>query len=172
MNTFEYKHLLPEDFAPDSRVWIYQGSRPFQLGEALDLEPLLQAFTNTWTSHGAPVKGYANLFFGQFIVLMADERATGVSGCSTDSSVHWIKDVERRFGISLFDRQTLAFLVKDKIQLVPLSQVDYAIKQGFIDANTIYFNNIVASKQELELQWMIPVGESWLAKRFLEPLRK
>lgn len=165
---FEYRHLLPADFAPDSRVWIYQASRPFMLSEALDLEPMLDDFVASWASHGAPVKGFATLFFGQFIILMADERATGVSGCSTDSSVRLIKQVEQRFGISLFDRLALAMVVKEKIQLVPLSQVDYAIKEGFIDGDTIYFNNIVPSKEELERHWMIPIKESWLAKKYLQ----
>lgn len=166
MLNLHYTHLLPEDFHPDSRVWVYQSSRLLMLGEALDLETMLQEFVAGWQTHGTPVKGYANLLFGQFIVLMADESQAAVSGCSTDSSVHLIKDIEARFSISMFDRQTLAFVVKGKVQLIPLSQVDYAIKQGFIDGDTIYFNNIVASKEELEAKWMIPVRESWLAKRY------
>jgi hypothetical protein len=166
MLNLHYSHLLPEDFHPDSRVWVYQSSRLLMLGEALDLETMLQEFVAGWQTHGTPVKGYANLLFGQFIVLMADESQAAVSGCSTDSSVHLIKDIEARFSVSLFDRQTLAFVVTGKVQLIPLSQVDYAIKQGFIDGDTIYFNNIVASKEELETKWMIPVRESWLTKRY------
>lgn len=166
MLNLHYAHLLPEDFHPDSRVWIYQSSRLLMLGEALDLETMLQEFVAGWQTHGTPVKGYANLFFGQFIVLMADETDASVSGCSTDSSVHLIKEIEARFSISLFDRQTLGFVVKDKVQLIPLSQIDYAIKQGFIDGDTIYFNNIVPSKRELETNWLITVRESWLAKRY------
>ena len=162
----EYTHLLPEDFAPSSRVWVYQSSRVLMLSEALELEPMLDQFVAGWNSHGTPVKGFATLFFGQFIVLMADESQTGVSGCSTDSSVHLIKEIEARFGLSFFDRQTLAFIVKDKVQLVPLPQVDYAIKEGFINADTIYFNNIVPSKEALEKDWLIPVKDSWLAKRY------
>ncbi len=50
--------------------------------------------SGSWNSHGDPVKGYANLFFGQFIILMADETASMVSGCSTDSSVRLIKAIE------------------------------------------------------------------------------
>lgn len=166
---FEFADLLPTGFSPASRVWIYQSSRPFMLSEALQIEDILNGFVAGWQTHGAPVKGYANLFFGQFIVLMAD---TSVSGCSTDSSVRVIKDIEQRFGVNLFDRLALAFVVRDKIQLVPMSQLDYAIKQGFIDADTIYFNNIVPSKEEMLAHWMIPVRDSWLAKRFLSEAPK
>ena len=84
---------MPESFDEHSRVWIYQASRRFTLSEALEIEPLLNELVSNWKSHGAPVTGYANLFFGQFIILMADEKATGVSGCRIDSSVRIIQHV-------------------------------------------------------------------------------
>src|SRR5437016_1377890 len=138
MNQFEYQHLLPRDFAPGSRVWIYQCNRLFTMGEALQVEDLLNAFVTTWQTHGTPVKGYANLFFGQFVVLMADETAAGVSGCSTDSSVRLVKEIEHTFKVSMFDRQLLAFIIKDKVQLLPLAQLQYAADNNFINADTIY----------------------------------
>jgi len=123
---------------------------------------MLKEFTLQWKSHGTPVKGEAHLFFGQFIVLLADETATGVSGCSTDSSVRFIKDIEQRYSVSMFDRTTLAFVIKDKIQLLPLSQLQYAVENGFINSDTLYFNNLVQTKEELASKWIIPVKDSWL----------
>ena len=164
MNT-NYQELLPADFAPDSRVWVYQSSRLFSFSEALHIEDLLKNFVENWQSHGSPVKGYGNLFFGQFIVLMADERATGVSGCSTDSSVRLIKQIEQLFNVNMFDRQSLAFIVKEKIQLLPLPQLKYAIENNFITPDTLYFNNLVQNKEELENKWLTPVRDSWLAKK-------
>ncbi len=161
-----FHDLIPENFNDNSRVWIYQCNRQFTLDETLQIEELLEAFSNTWLSHGAKVKGYANLFFGQFIVLMADESATGISGCSTDSSVHLIKNIEQDYNVNLFDRQTLAFVLKERIQLLPLGQLDNAIAEEFINAHTLYFNNTVQTKNELLSSWIIAVRESWLAKRF------
>lgn len=161
----DYQYLLDGNFHPQSRVWVYQSSRLFSLSEAFEVEDLLKKFTDNWLSHGAPIKGAAYLFFGQFIVLMADESATGVSGCSTDTSVRLIKEMEQRFGVSLFDRLSLAFVIKDKVELLPLSQLPYAVKNGFINGDTLYFNNLVQTKEELEKNWIIPVKESWLAKK-------
>jgi hypothetical protein len=165
MQKFEYVHLLPEDFSNTSRVWIYQSNRLFTMGEALQVEDLLNEFTAGWRSHGDPVKGYANLLFGQFIVIIADESDTGVSGCSTDSSVRLIKELEKLFQVQLFDRQLLAFIIKDKIQVIPLSQVKYAVENGFINAGTPYFNNLVQNKAEMENNWIIPVKDSWLKSK-------
>ena len=164
----EYKYLLDGNFHPDSRVWVYQCNRLFSLNEALETEELLKEFTRQWKSHGTPVKGEAHLFFGQFIVLIADETATGVSGCSTDSSVRLIKDIEERFGVNMFDRTTMAFVVKDKVELLPLSQLQYAFDNGFINSDTLYFNNLVQTKEELESKWIVPIKESWLARKIKE----
>ena len=160
-----YKELLPADFSASSRVWIYQSNRLFTVSEALQIEDLLRDFSQQWQSHGTPVKGYGNLFFGQFIVLMADESATGISGCSTDSSVRLIKQIETQFNVNLFDRQLLAFVVKDKLQVIPLSQLNYAAENNFVNSGTLYFNNTVQTKEELENKWLIPVKESWLSGR-------
>lgn len=167
---FEYKYLLDGNFHPDSRVWIYQSSRLFSVGEALQVEQMMNEFVRSWVSHGVPVKGAGHLFFGQFIVLIADETATGVSGCSTDSSVRLVKQIEKNFGVNMFDRMTLAVVVKDKsgenrLELLPMAQLQYAIDHGFISADTLYFNNLVQSKEELEKNWIIPLKDSWLAKR-------
>jgi hypothetical protein len=167
MNT-DYKELLPVDFAPGSRVWIYQSPRLFMISEALQMEEMLEAFVREWHSHGTPVKGYANLFYGQFIVLIADESASGVSGCSTDSSVRLIKEIEKTFNTPLFDRLSLAFFIKEKVQMVPLAQLPYALENGYIDENTLYFNNTVPTKEELEKKWIIPVKSSWLAGKYLQ----
>src|ERR1700712_6124517 len=99
-----FQDHIPEDFDDNSKVWIYQSSRLFLISEAFEIEDLLKDFTTNWKSHGTPVKGYGNLFFGQFIVLMADETASGVSGCSTDSSVRLIKTIEEKFNVNMFDR--------------------------------------------------------------------
>jgi hypothetical protein len=165
-----FQDQIPGEFNDSSRVWIYQNSRLFFLSEALQIEEMLEKFVADWKSHGASVKGYANLFFGQFIVLMADETSSGVSGCSTDSSVRLIKEIEQKFNVNLFQRQQLAFFIKGKIQLLPLSQLNYAIENNFINADTLYFNNTVLNKQELLSNWIISVKESWLAKRYNLPV--
>ena len=144
---------------------MYQASRPLGLAEALQLEPMLEEFVANWKSHGADVKAYGNLFFGRFVVLMADETQSGVSGCSTDSSVRFMKQVGEALGIDFFNRTNLAFYRKEKIEVLPMNQLSYAAENGFITADTLYFNNLVQTKEELENNWIIPVRSSWLMQR-------
>jgi hypothetical protein len=164
-----YQHIIPTDFDSASRVWVYQSNTGFTTSEASEVEEILNQFVAQWKSHGAPVKGYANLLFGHFILIMADETATGVSGCSTDSSVRVMKQIEEQFKVNMFDRQLLAFIVNDQIQMLPLSQLKYAAENGFISCETLYFNNLVSTKQELLDKWIVPVQKSWLSSKIKFP---
>lgn len=164
---FEIAQHLPQDFDDSSRVWIYQSSRLFQISEALEIEGILKNFVASWQSHGTPVKGFANLFYGRFLVFMADETAAGVSGCSTDSSVRVVKQIEQHFKTEMFDRQLLCFLKNGKIEQLPLNQLTYAINNGFIKENDLYFDNTVATKAALLTNWPTPAGNTWLQRMFV-----
>jgi hypothetical protein len=163
-----FQDLIPEDFDMNSRVWVYQSNRMFSISEALQLEELLENFSKDWNSHGSAVKGYANLFFGQFIIIMADETHVQVGGCSTDSIFRFIKNIEQDYHVQLLDRKLLAFIIKEKVQMIPLPLVNYSIENDFITPETLYFNNTILTKKELLNKWIIPVKESWLAKRIPE----
>ncbi len=162
---FDIKESLPKDFNDNSKVWIYQSSRLFTMQEAFTLEDMFSNFLQNWKSHGAPVKGFANLYFGRFIVLMADETNVTVGGCSTDSSVRLIKQIEETFNVNMFDRQQLAFYIKDKIEILPFSQLQYAFNNNFINKETLFFNSIVNTKKDLEENWITPIYKTWLVNR-------
>lgn len=160
-----FQDLIPKEFDNNSRVWVYQSNRMFSANESIRLKELLENFSKEWNSHGSPVQSYANLFFGHFIIFIADESIVKVGGCSTDSSLRFIKNIEQDFDVQLLDRQLLAFIVKEKIQIIPLSQVNASIESDLITKDTLYFNNTILTKKELLNHWVIPVKDSWLAQR-------
>jgi hypothetical protein len=160
--------ILPAGFPDHARVWVYQGSRPFSEKEEGQINEQLHQFYIQWQAHGAPVKGWAKLLFNQFVVIMADETDVNVSGCSTDSSVAIIKSMERQYKVNFFDRMTITFLLKDKTEMLPFNQVQYAIDKGYITKDTLTFN-IATTKKELLETWLVPLEDSWLANRVTLP---
>lgn len=163
---FNLEDHLPENFSGKSRVWIYQSSRLFTIAEAFEIEKILKDFLNVWNSHGAPVKGYANLFFGRFIILLADETQATVGGCSTDSSVAVIRQIQEKFGTDMFNRRQLAFYINGKVEMLPMEQMTYATENRFVKRDTIYFNNTVQTLDELRKDWMTPAENTWLKRYF------
>ena len=161
--------IIPQDFSDNARVWIYHGNRPFSEKEEMEINEQLLQFYSQWLSHGDKVKGWAKLLFRQFVVVMADEEATGVSGCSTDSSVRVIKSLERQYSVNFFDRMTITFLVKERAEMLPYNQVQYALDKGYINEDTPFFNNVVSNKKDLLNSWLVPLKSSWLADRLSLP---
>jgi hypothetical protein len=163
-----FKDLIPHDFNDNSHVWVYQSNRYFTIQEAIEIEILLHNFSKEWKSNGIAVRGYANLFFGHFIILIADESATGIKGFNADGSIRLIKNIERDYKVELFDRLMLAFIIHERIQLLPLAGLNLSIEKGLVTPDTLYFNNTILTKKELLNKWIIPVKDSWLSIRLLE----
>ncbi|TXK52912.1 hypothetical protein FVR03_00630 [Pontibacter qinzhouensis] len=155
-----------DQLPPHARLWIYQASRPFTEAEQAEIKPMLERFASEWSSHGTGLQASATLLHHQFLVLANNESATSASGCSIDSSVNFVRELERQFGISLFDRTRLAFLQNDEVQLVPLSQLKDKVSAGEIRENSLYFDTLVNNLGELQSAWPRPAGNSWLSKYF------
>jgi hypothetical protein len=162
---YTYLQFLPKQFNDNSRVWIYQCNRPLRDEEVLEIDEQLHNFYIQWTSHGAVIKGWAKCLYNQFIVIMADETASHVSGCSTDGMVRIIKSFEKQYGVELFDRLTITFLIDEKVQPLPMQQISYALEKGYIETDSLLFNNIIDTKLKLETEWLIPLNNSWLWSR-------
>lgn len=160
---------IPFGFDPDSRVWVYQSTRGFSEKENIEINEQLHQFYVQWKAHELPIRAWAGVLFDHFIVVVADEvNSTKVSGCATDNMVRIIKSIERQYQVQLFDRLTLSFLVHEKVEMLPYNQVQYALKEGFIQTDTLLFDNLVDTLNTLKSTWLKPLHQSWLWSRIKE----
>lgn len=158
--------LVPFDTLESSaRVWIYQSGRRFTETEKHTISEALSAFTESWVAHGNPLKTSFKIFYDQFIVLGADESFNEASGCSIDGSVRVMKQIDEQYRLNLFDRTNVAFK-KDSIEVINLSNLSKALGEGVWQSDTLVFNNVLTTKEELEKAWILPAGQTWL-KRYL-----
>ena len=163
-----FQSSIPNNFNNHSRVWIYQSNRAFTGTEILQIEEYLSNRIKRSKFQDISVRSYASLMFGQFIIIMVDQIETDVSSFNTDNLMGLIKEIEQNFQVTLFDRQILAFIIQDRIQLLPLTMINKVIEKDMITPETLYFNNTVLTKKELLKNWIIPVKDSWLRQRILE----
>ncbi|MGJ8744735.1 ABC transporter ATPase [Polaribacter sp.] len=157
----EYKNL-----PNNSRVWIYQSDREFTNIEMESVAAKAEDFINQWTRHGDDLKGSFTIKYNQFLVLAVDESFNNVSGCSIDSSVRFVQQLENELQLDLMNKMNVTFKDNDHINLVKLSDFQKFAKEKKITSETIVFNNMVATKQDFENNWEVPAKQSW-HKRFL-----
>lgn len=163
----QWQDRIPSDFAAEAKVWVYQAARTFTVRELAEINEQLDQFYQQWMSHNRPVKGWAGVFFNQFIVIVADDTADRLCGSAVDHSLRVIQSLERQYEVSLLDRMLLGFLVQDRVELLPLAQLPHALAAGKVKEDTLYFNNTVTTKAALLDHWIIPLKDSWLAQRYL-----
>ncbi len=153
-------------FSDNSRVWIYQADRKLIDAEAIQIQQRLNGFTAAWTAHNRQLKAHGELRYNRFIILMVDESQAGASGCSIDKSVNFMKQLEQQFNINLFDRFNLAYYSGREIISVPRHTFEELIRQKQINADTIVFNNLVQTVDELNTSWEVPFKNSWHMQLF------
>ncbi|MGB5700590.1 ABC transporter ATPase [Muriicola sp.] len=147
---------------PDSaRIWIYQSNRNFTEEELKEINDLLTQFLTEWTAHGAALEAAFEIRYNRFIVIGLDQSNAAASGCSIDTSVHFIQGLEKRYGVELMDRMNVSFKQGDYITYKSMSDFKKMAKSKAISKNTIVFNNLVANKQEYLEHWEVPASESW-----------
>jgi hypothetical protein len=151
---------------PQARVWIYQASRPLAEEEIMPLLPRLAAFADEWTSHGQQLAASAQLLHRQFLVIGLDEQVAGASGCSIDASVRFVQALEQHLGVQLLEKSRMAFLTNGELRLLTRRELREAIAAGQVQPDTLYFNNTVTTKGQLDDQWPAPASQTWLASYF------
>ncbi|WP_018476445.1 hypothetical protein [Pontibacter roseus] len=155
-----------DQLPPHARLWIYQADRPLTKAEQSEIKPLLERFATEWSSHGTGLQASADLLHNQFLVLANNENATAASGCSIDSSVAFVRELEQRLGVSFFDRTRLAFLQDGEVKLVGMGELKEKVAAGEITENTLYFDTLVNKYGELQDAWPRPARNSWLSRYF------
>lgn len=153
-----------EEISPEAKVWVYQSNRALTTQEVSEINHQIIEFINSWTAHQQVVKGFGEVKYNRFIVLCADSFT---SGCSIDTSVHFIKRVGALYNIDFFDRLSIAYLKDDNqsTDTFRLNKLQALYEEQKISDDTIIFNNLVANKQALLDNWQVKLADSFLAEK-------
>jgi hypothetical protein len=146
---------------PDARVWVYQSNSVLSDAEAIAIKSEGAHFISDWAAHGASLKASFDILFNRFIVIAVDEHQAMASGCSIDKSVKFVKGLEQKFNLNLFDRMQVAYKKGEEIHVCSLSEFEKLAAQGLVNEMTIVFNNMVTSKKLFDTEWQVPLKQSW-----------
>lgn len=153
-----------EQLPANSRLWIYQADRRFGEAEEKAISDTLKEFCGQWSAHGTPLETSFLIKYNRFIILSVNENTADASGCSIDGSVRVLKELGQRFNKDLFNRNNIAFLEGDQINLYPIQELPKLFKSAKLTAESKTFNNLVPDKDNFEKNWEIAVERTWLAK--------
>ena len=159
-------HVPFETQPKSARVWIYQADRALKDQECRFIEKNAKAFCEQWAAHGVALKSSFKILHNRFLILAVDEQANMASGCSIDSSVNFIRSIEKQMDMDFLDRTKVAFVVNNEVFAEPFANLKTKVQNGEITKATMTFNNLVANVGEFEENWLVEAGNSWLKRYF------
>ena len=149
-----------------ARVWVYKAARNLSHAEQKLVHERGAAFTSGWAAHGAPLDACVEVLHQRFVVIAVDEAQAEASGCSIDKSVGFIKQLEHDLNLMLTDRMVVVYEGDDGIVSTRLQELPALLKEGAISADTIVFDDLVSTVDEVYTRFRVPLRSSWM-QRFL-----
>src|SRR5690606_12486795 len=106
--------------------------------------------------------------YDHFLLVAADEAATGVSGCSIDALFHSLKTLERSLGVTLLDNSPVWYRAEGaQVRAATRAEFRQLVAAGEILDHTIVFDNTVGTLGQVRNgEWERPFAESWHGRAF------
>ena len=125
--------LVAFDTLPDTaRVWIYQANRSFTEAELEAIKEKLATFIEQWTAHGADLKASFDIKYKRFITIGLDQQLNAATGCSIDTSVHFIQQLEKEYEVDLMDKMNVSYKQGEFVAYKTLVDFKKMAKDGAI----------------------------------------
>lgn len=151
----------------DARLWVFGTDRALDEAEERRLLDAVDHFLENWKAHGRPLDAAREWRHGRFLLVAVDESTAPPSGCSIDSMVHLLKELEEDLGVTLVDNAPVWFRDGDGVRRASRADFLARAREGVVNLDTPVFDNTVMRVGSLrEGEWERPARESWHAKAF------
>jgi len=157
--------IIPfEQIPEESKIWVFPSSRKFYPQEISTIEERIMSFLNQWNNKDNAIKCSYKLVYNRFIIITADDTENSLFLEAHDSLIAFIQELESTFEVVLLDRINVCYKQGDFVQYKDLIAFKQLIKDQSVSKNTIVFNNMINTKEELEFDWEINIMDSWLGR--------
>ena len=144
----------------NSRVWVFQSIDFIDDRLIEEIKEKISSFLSKWKSHQKDFKSSFEIRYNTFIIIAADEGNL-VSGCSIDSLINFIKDLENSYELQLLDKLHVKYIENGKIITQHLNPFKLYCQCLAKNDNLVVFINLVKDINELENNWQVNIKDSW-----------
>jgi hypothetical protein len=111
-------------------------------------EEKLSEFLSSWKAHGKSLKCNGTILFSQYLILCVNEEVELASGCSIDSSVHFVKSLGNELKVDFFNRMSVLSFIDD-------NQTQDSNYFEATKGTNPYLNPLIQTLGELRSNWII-----------------
>lgn len=143
-----------QDYHHESKVWVYPSEKELSVEEVYKIQIEIDEFCARWTSHGSQVKASGFVVYNRILLLIADETLAEVSGCSTDSSVRFIQELEQEFQTKLMDRNSIFIMENQRTRRFSIESCSE------LSGDSVVLNSYYKDLREVRDSFWVPLNQS------------
>jgi len=164
MVNFLESNLKIETFSPSSKVWLFTLNKTLKEHEQMSIQMDIDTFCAHWDSHGVVLKSSGFILFSRILMLVVDESFHPISGCSMDKSVAFVKNLETKYNISLFDRLLQSALINNEWQTASTTIWSEKLMSNEINLETLFIDTLVNNLYDAQYHLTKNLGSFWLKR--------
>ena len=156
------KQNLDESNSLNVRCWVFGSSKPLAAGNPGPGRPVGPVLFQ-WLSHGQAVSGRWRIVEERFLVVLREPEGAEVSGCSIDSMVGEVKQLEKELETRLLDSSRIFYRTAEgPVDSVNRLEFKALAAEGRITPETEVFDTTLTNLSDLKPGvFSKPLKESW-----------
>lgn len=154
-----------DSFNGNDSVQIFPSSRKLYPQE---IEPLKEKIEDFKIQISKEFDGKVEtlLIYERFLIFVFHFEDKAQMNVTYNSLNAFISNIEQELNITLMDRMNVCFKQGQYVQYKDLKAFKKLIKSKSVNAQTIVFDNLVTTVDDLKSYWELPISETWYS-RFL-----
>ena len=134
------------------RLWIYRSVSKLSADQESAINEMATSFISQWAAHGKMLDATFKILNHHFLVFFVNESSAEATGCSIDSSVGLIRQIESTYNLGLLDRMQIAFLINEEVVMHHFSELKELYSKGEITDDSQVFNLLLEEGSFFEEQ--------------------
>jgi hypothetical protein len=155
--------MIFSTLSPTSKVWVYISFNSLDSNLKEKIKLSFNTFISSWKSHGNQVKAQMKFIKNNVLVVGAQHQGAHICGRAVDDQVRWVDRISKDCNVDLLNRNNIAFLFSDSLQIYDFKNIAELVNDGTISSSTLCINSFCTYNSD-KLQ--LPFSESKLGSRY------
>ncbi|NJB83157.1 ABC transporter ATPase [Wenyingzhuangia aestuarii] len=148
----------------NAKVFLYPSNKKFYPELLEKINTQVEDFVKEWAEKNEIEVGF-EIKYQRFIII-AINQSKPITTVIIDELVTFIFKLQLEHDIELLDKLNVCFKQGEYVQYKDVKEFKKLIKNKSVNTNTIVFDNLINTKEELESDWELPAEDTWYSRMF------
>ncbi|MEN8764310.1 MAG: ABC transporter ATPase [Wenyingzhuangia sp.] len=153
-----------EQLENNAKVFLYPSNKKFYPELLKEIDRKVKDFVTQWALENEIEAGF-EIKYQRFIVI-AINQSKPITTRIIDDLVSFIFKLQITHDIELLDKLNVCFKQGEHVQYKEVKEFKKLIKNKSVNTDTVVFDHLINTKEELNSDWELPAKDTWYGRMF------